>query len=202
MITEKNKENIIKGLEAELENGTFYQVNQWDVLANTDTDFYHDVFDLSTSKSYATPEFKGVGLFRPLVSNEFNPLNSTVYNYKASYEAPVHGMAFTGKNGEYVESHYLSGLNLGASITNEFGTVTVEAPVTHIDMKINNMGTDDNVQVNMADILPNTQTANVIDFASVPQELALAKRNHWKDILFMDVDIIGSVKKLWKNISV
>ena len=200
MFTEKNRDNLIKGLEAQLKNGAFY-----------DSDAYIDT-DISIDSIFKTPDFTGVGLFRPLVSNQYNPLNTTIYNYKASYATPVHGIAFASKNGEYVEpqhttSYFTDTNTFETTITNNLGTITYATPAVSSNSNYNTVITDSvandgilikDSQLNMADIIPKTTSTNVINFSPIPQNLALTARRHsFKDILFMQIDIVGGIKKIF-----
>ena len=107
MFSPENRQNLINELNTQLENGTFYSLNNplniteqnddFDSLENIGkpafanlakiTNFEDDNImnsqykDFTISNSYCdSNNFKSVGLYRPLVCSDFNPLNKNVYN--------------------------------------------------------------------------------------------------------------------------
>ncbi len=134
--------------------------------------------------------FHGVGLYRPLIANEFNPLNKTVYNYSASYAVPVHGIAFEKNIGAYESPLYKS--YEGIIDSDEFKKTTY---INYEDKKVIKQPTE----LNMEEILGNTDEDKILNFKQIPREMALVKASRLRSFWFQEIDIVENIKNIFKN---
>lgn len=171
-------------MNSQIETNTFYTPA-----------FISDELVIKKSSSFNRGTFSGVGLYRPLVSNEFNPLNKTIYNYSTAYTIPVHGIAFENKSSEIVENPLSSSykivdnlhvLNSNVQIQS---TPNVEKKTTK---KIENV-------CQMSEILKNTDASQIIEFHTIPQNLALVRSSKLRSFLFREIDVIGSLKNIFSK---
>lgn len=193
------KDKLIKELNEQIDNNTFYSLNKeigvvdnfstFDSSENIgktafsrlakieNTDIVENTQKYSNiMERYDTDMFKGVGLYRPLVSSDFNPLQKNVYNYSNTYETMVHRIGFEGKNGGIIEN--LSN-NLYSTVENNktsqkeivltpyFNNETEIKPIAPNTFKI-------------ADIIKNSTEGEVINFRQIPTELSLTKTSNFK----------------------
>lgn len=215
MFTDADKRNLINELNIELENNTFYnnplisknmnEKNDDSYSAKNDSSsfgklpksnnkiaFSDTVFsskvsldDIKFENKPTTTTFNSDGLFRPLVNKETVNIKNNVYNYTTSYATPVHGIAFE-KNGGYVENPLKKPCNIVDNIYKKTSTGVLEN-----DNSIKETSKEISV---MADLIENTESSQVMCFASVPKELSLipsSSVNKLKRILYKDIDVKG-----------
>lgn len=235
MFSSEYKEKLIKELNIQLENNAFYSapesidttfdsLDTFDNFGNTGKFAYGNLanitgFDLTSKvndnvynpnvvNTYdKTFEFNGVGLFRPLISNEFNPLNKTVYNYQASYATPINGLAFMGSDGGIVENPLKQVFNvvdntseLLASKTEDVFSDVKESMNSIEVMHQSSVTTIKPIAYNtyqMSDIIEKTIDSQIIDFNAIPRELALTKPSKIKSVLFKQIDVWGAIKGIF-----
>ena len=232
LFSPEDKEKLIKELNIQLENKEFYSVDddialpsnifeEFETIQNlkyanlasvTGSEFektsssIQNIYDL-TNNYCESSNFKSVGLFRPLVNSEFNPLDKTVYNYQATYAAPVHGLAFMGNDGGVVENtvQRLYKVVDNSAIIGTVGNNNEVVSANSLSTKEILANDSSKIAITpiayntyqMADILKNTIDSQIIDFKAIPRELALAKASKWRNIWFKEIDILGAIKNIF-----
>lgn len=160
----EDRERLIEELNQQIDNDEFYKM---DSINTVNISAGKPSFTTSVSS-----QFKGVGLFRPLITSDYNPFKSNVYHYDTNVQASVHGIAFSSQSSEPVER-------------------LVKEP-QHVLIKEIAKNT-----YSITDILQNTSDSDVISFNAIPKELALTKKNTIKDFLFQPIDVVGAFKKVF-----
>lgn len=179
----EDREKLASELNKQIENGDFYHVIENAQIAPS-----------ISEQSIET--FKGVGLFRPLVTSNYNPLKSNIYNYKPIEDTKVHGITFANPSSMSSESLLndakASGIYTPTSCANYTYIPNAYKEPTLVPIREVAKNT-----YSITDILQNTSDSDVLSFQSVPKELALTKKNTVKDILFKQIDISGTFKKVF-----
>lgn len=249
MFSPENKKNLINELNKQIEDSTFYSLNRDVNVVKENNDFdsmqnigkpafarlakitNNDIIENTAKYSsimdrYDTTSFKGIGVYRPLVTSDFNPLQDNVYNYsntkntiKSNYDTIVHRIGFENKVGEIVEK---PDLELYKVVNNETTNViaqTFEAinenniekseDIKYVDNHSLVFGypkeTPKNTLIEpiayntykMEDILKTTTDNQIIDFNSIPKELALVKSTNSKNAWAKMVGAFGNLKKIF-----
>lgn len=143
MFSPDMKEKLIKELNLQLDKNEFYKSDEVDISLD-DIDTKHNLTYASLASipkyeasilgqntensntssylknNYSTNVIKNVGMFKPLVGFESNPLTKNIYNYDTSYKVPVNGMLFYKDDGVKVYNPLTKPCNI---VDKSFGNV-------------------------------------------------------------------------------
>lgn len=230
------KEKLIKELNIQLENKEFYSVdddvalpsNIFEDLENISAPNYAKLASITgdelekpqnnlktvynlTNEYCESNNFKSVGLYRPLINSEFNPLDKTVYNYKATYAAPIHGMAFMKNDGGIIENTISNLYNIvdNTNIFNKYNSLRNYEKFDVNAIIKDEIIEDDSSKIpvksiayntyQMSDILETTQESQILNFKEIPKELALTKPSKWKSFWFQEINITDTIKNIFSK---
>ena len=215
MFTDADKQNLIKELNKEIEENTFYnnplissktkarfdstcdnkmsKVSFENMsksagnIAFSDTVFNSmiSIDDIKLDEKNTTTPFKTDGLFRPLVNKDTVNLNNKVYNYSTSYSTPVHGIAFEKQGRENVDNPLTKPCNI-------VNNIYANSPswIEASEKKASDEQAPKREIYMMSDVLKNTKESQIISFATVPKEMSLvASPSKWKSVLYKEINL-------------
>ena len=157
---------------------------------------------------YKSPNFQGVSLYKPLGVIADNPLERGIYSYSMSSATAVKGMAFANKSGGIVKNPLATQCNI-VDNSYEFNRTIKNNDVYDI---INAAKTEKNMPIidatrveiapiahntfQMADILIETQTSQIIEF--MPQKtMALTKTTKMSSFWAKQRAMIDNLKNMF-----
>ncbi len=144
MFSSDMKENLIKELNLQLAKNEFYKSDEVDIslddigtkhnltyanlasipkygITNLGENVESNKVNYYLGNNYSTNVIKSVGMFKPLVNFESNPLTKNVYNYDTSYKVSVNGMVFNKDECVKVDNPLTKPCNI---VNKSFGNVS------------------------------------------------------------------------------
>ncbi len=198
-----DKEKLIHELNLQLEEGTFYTLNDTKAFSfkeeietfdsakyeqasafsglaritgfEMDKPVQNNLMKSGLNSYFDSIKLDGSNLYRPMVSSFSNPLEKNVYAYKPTFDLAVNGMAFLSKNGGIVENPLTKNLNIVNNITT---SEVAKNPIAFEKDFITEIGMHKVEPIalntyNMADILSDSDNTEEISFNAIPKEYAL-----------------------------
>lgn len=203
MLTTDYKEKLIRELNLQLEDGSFYTLNDTKAFSfKDDVDTFDSIkyeqasafsglaritgFEMdkpvqnnlmksSINSYFDSIKIDGSNLYRPMVSSFSNPLEKNVYTYKPTFDLAINGMAFLSKNGGIVENPLTQNINIVNNITQN---TIAQNPIAFENDFVSEIGMHKVEPValntyNMADILNDSKNTEELQFNTIPKEYAL-----------------------------
>lgn len=164
--------------------------------------------DTVINNYYKSPNFQGVSLYKPLGVIADNPLEKGIYNYSMSSATAIKGMAFANKSGGIVKNPLAEPCNI-VDNTYEFNrtiknndvydimnATKVEKAVPNVDATRVEIAPIAHNTFQMADILIETQTSQIIDF--MPHKtMALTKTTKMSSFWAKQRAMIDNLKNMF-----
>ncbi len=203
MLTTDYKEKLIRELNLQLEEGSFYTLNDTKAFSFKDgvdtfdsvkyeqasafsgiariTGFEMDkpvqnnLMKSSINSYFDSMKIDGSNLYRPMVSSFSNPLEKNVYTYKPTFDLTINGMAFLSKNGGIVENPLTKNINIVNNITKN---TVAQNPIAFekdfvSEIEMHKVEPVALNTYNMSDILNDSKNTEELQFNTIPKEYAL-----------------------------
>ncbi len=221
------RDKLIKELNLQIEEGSFYTLNNSNVISKKNS---NEIFDSAKYEQSATfsglaringlgvaPQPKnnldsqkqksyfdsvkidGSNLYRPMISSFSNPLDGTAYKYKPTFDLSVNGMAFLSSNGGIVENPLKQPINIVNKVIEKKEITTVaKEENTNLNHLIEPIALN---TYKMLDIINDSVKPEEISFAPIPREYSLTiRKNRLKEFLFREIDVWKEIKSLFKKV--